>query len=188
MNKSRDSILFSGSQVSARSALSDRPEVLRLLGRHSPCVPSPERLLEDACLKAAAKSSRTNLDLRFSLLVEGALPAEDRENVLAAVAVMVGNAIEHGFYGYSRGEIDIRLFSGRAIDTRLEVADNGWGFNAGVRDVAAGRGLQLLCSLGEVFSTSEQIAPGRRLNQVCLLISRFQPVDTGCPTNNPFEE
>lgn len=142
-------------------------------------APSPagavslERLLECACLDAAAKSGRTDIDLRITLLIEGVLADEDHPAVLAAMAVMVGNAIEHGFYGYSRGEIGVRLICGPFIDTGIEVTDNGWGFDTRTDDIPAGSGLRLLNALGEVSLTSEQIAPGYRLNKVRLLLSRL---------------
>lgn len=162
--------------------MSDLANIHYLYPRHLPArdyAEPLESLLEAACRDAAMKSGRTDLDLRISLLIEGALPDEDRSAVLAAVPILVGNAIEHGFYGYSHGEIGVRLICGPSIDTQLEVADNGWSFGARTDAASSDNGLRLLSTFGEVSQTSEPIAPGCRLNKIHLLLPRLRPVGNG---------
>lgn len=84
--------------------------------------------------------------LRATVTVDPALPAALDDTVLRIVHEFVGNAIKHGLYARSVGNITVQV--GREPDRaiRLQVTDDGWGFRCAPE---LGEGMRLAQILAE---------------------------------------
>jgi two-component sensor histidine kinase len=103
--------------------------------------------LRQSCLRAISGFYHPGFVLHLAVICEGDCPEKQRPKVLIAAAEMTANAMKHGLYERSFGQIEVHLTTAPSGATWLDVYDNGWGF---VPPFAAGRGWGLLRALGTV--------------------------------------
>lgn len=128
--------------------------------------------LRAACMDAVARFGRGDLTVSLNLvIIDDTCPPDHREAVLQAASVMIGNAIGHGFYEQRHGHIDVWFTGRNASETRLDVSDDGWGFD--IDEVTEGRGFRLLRSLGKVSQHTRAINTGRQMTTVSLVVAAF---------------
>lgn len=106
-----------------------------------------EERLRHLCESTVALLSDTDQTIRLEVAVAGECPEALRGTVLRVAHEMVGNAVKHGMHVRLLGRIAVRLESG-ARETRLTVADDGWGPTpAATPGQDGGEGLQLVAAL-----------------------------------------
>jgi two-component sensor histidine kinase len=81
--------------------------------------------------------------IRLQVSVDGVPPPDQAETVLRVAHEMVGNAIKHGMRARVLGRLVVTLHSSDG-GTRLEVSDDGWGFET---ITGGGEGLRLMHEL-----------------------------------------
>lgn len=127
-----------------------------------------EEQLRSACLERLARIDRADLCVLLNIVVDGPCPDSLRASVLRAAAEMTGNAVLHGFYQRRQGQIDVWFIAHGISELRLEVSDNGWGFD--LATVLDGRGFRLLRSLGDLSRRSQAQSAGCQMTTVSLSI------------------
>jgi hypothetical protein len=123
--------------------------------------------LRQLCNNIITAFDRSLLIVRLALVLDGHCPVEHEKAVLIAAAEMIANSIEHGFYERVMGRIGIRITSREEIGTRIEVSDDGWGFD--IATIREGSGIRLLRCLGEV-SLSDRREGGMSMTTFSLLL------------------
>lgn len=126
--------------------------------------------LRAACQNAVSQAQfgRYDLVVGLTLTIDGACPPDHQEAILRAIPELVGNAVAHGFYERPNGHVDVWLTCRNHSETRLDVVDDGWGFEVAL--VADGRGFRLLRSFGQLSQDTRATQTGRRTTTVSLLI------------------
>jgi hypothetical protein len=124
--------------------------------------------LRQLCSNIIAAFDRSLLVVRLVLVIDGNCPVEHEKAVLVAAAEMIANSIEHGFYERVMGRIGIRITSEEEIGTRIEVSDDGWGFD--ITTIREGSGMRLLRRLGSVSLSDRPGEAGMRMTSVSLLL------------------
>jgi hypothetical protein len=125
--------------------------------------------LRQLCSNIIAAFDRSLLVVQLVLVIDGSCPAEHEKAVLVAAAEMIANSIEHGFYERVMGRIGIRVTSREEIGTRIEVSDDGWGFDSAT--IREGSGMRLLRRLGSVSLSDRPGQAGMRTTTFSVLLT-----------------
>ncbi len=119
-------------RVCLSSAVSDA--LFGLTGTPGPLADRLQRLC-DALIELLGDADQL---LRATVTVDPAVGAALHETVLRIVHEFVGNAIKHGLYARSVGNITVRVGRGAGGRVQLQVVDDGWGVRCAP---ASGEGL-----------------------------------------------
>jgi signal transduction histidine kinase len=176
-------------------ALDDLAQIGRpkLAGRR----PAPPRRVEDVDLQALLTQSveafqgpaaRHRVALGLVCAGAPALVRGDRLRLAQVVGNVIGNAVEHG-----GATVEVRLFAGDTT-VRIEVADDGPGLPAPVRELARrarggpgrrGRGLAIALAIAEEHGGRLAAAPSERGARVVLELPACGDAAAGIGSRSP---
>jgi len=143
-------------RVRLSSAVSDA-----MFGLTSKPGPLEARLQQlcDALIELLGDSDQL---LRARVIVDPAVPARLDDTVLRIVHEFVGNAIKHGLYARSVGNITVQVERAADLQVQIQVVDDGWGVCCAPEQ---GEGLKLARVLAEQQGGSVGLGSHRGLTR-----------------------
>jgi len=124
-----------------------------------------EERLRQTIVRIISGERRTGLVVGLRLTTTGQCPADRVPAVICAIRELVWNAVEHGFYQRSCGQLSVAVHSATG-KTLIEVEDDGWGTDA---EAADRNGLKTLRALG-AFSLVNRRQNSRTTGAVARLL------------------
>lgn len=127
-------------RVRLSSAVSDA-----LFGITSTPGPLQQRL-DHLCAAVMELMGDADATIRLEVAVEDPIPAALDSVILRIAHEFLGNALRHGMYARAIGAITVRVARTTGRTVRLQVLDDGWGFQAAPEP---GEGLRLATLLAQ---------------------------------------
>jgi two-component sensor histidine kinase len=104
--------------------------------------------------------------IALDVAVDGLCPAALEETVVRVAHELIGNAVKHGMHVRLVGRIELRVRNAGG-ETRLTVADDGWGYAA---QPAPGEGLSVARILAEQHGGEVRMSRERDLTHVTMVL------------------